>query len=658
MFPGLDQYRYTSTIIPVPKSEISTSPTLGQKGAIVASVVILGYRSAGALERCLCALATHRSMHPFETIVVLNGSTGDVTEVAERHSEVAVVRSVANRGFAGGCNLGASKASGTYLVFLNDDAVVTEGWLEGLIHTASTVPLSGAVSSLVMDQQGKILEFGGGMDHLVPSALERGRSQYRAELVGPQLVAYASGCSLLVERNLFDALGGFDERFYPAYFEDADLSRRIWDAGRVVAVTPASVVQHIESNSTNRVLKEVLFEASRNTFESKWSSSPDIGSGLPESLPRIVYVDDCVPRAQSGSGLGRARSAIEAFASQGVFVQMVPVNDQVRPFDLDQSLRSAGVIKVKAVRDLEHLPRPLAVVVSRPHNFRIAQEIAALWDGIPLIYDAEALFSARVRSQMLLPEYKDRHDELAAKLASLIQSEESIAQEADAVVAICQEEATWFRKHGDAPVRVLDPFPDRCDPGGAGFAGRSKAVFVAGWMAGADSPNADAVRWLAKEVMPRLRQVAPDLVIQVTGSAPPSDLLPLQSKHLRFIGEVPDLDALLDASRVAIAPIRYGAGVKLKVVDALARGLPVVATSQGSEGLCESWRVGVAVADDPSDFATKLSSIANDPATWDSFRRPLVAVCNRHAADLAGDWAQVIHLASRINAAKHTSVLS
>ncbi len=509
-----------------------------------------------------------------------------------------------------------------------------------------------------MDEQGEILEFGGGMDHLVPSALERGESQYRAELVGPQLVAYASGCSLLVERDLFESLGGFDDRFYPAYFEDADLCRRIWDAGRVVAVTPASIVQHRESHSTNSILKEVLFDASRDTFESKWSSSPDMDAVLPEPLPRIVYVDDCVPRAQSGSGLGRARSNIEALASLGVFVHMFPAFDQVRPFDLDQSLRSAGVTKVRAVRDLGHLPRPLAVVVSRPHNFRLAQEITELWERVPLIYDAEALFSARVRSQMLLPDYADRRHELEANLDSLIQGEESIAQEADAIVTICQEEATWFQKHGNAPVRVLDPFPDRCDPGRTGFAGRSNAIFVAGWMSGIDSPNADAVRWLAKEVMPRLKEVAPDLVIQVTGSAPPSELLPLQSKHLRFIGEVPDLAALLDASRVAVAPIRYGAGVKLKVVDALGRGLPVVATRHGSEGICGSWREGVAVADDPSVFAAKLASIVNDPATWNSFRMPLVAICNRHASDLAGSWAEVVDLASRTKAAKHPSLLS
>jgi GT2 family glycosyltransferase len=642
----------------VPISEISSSPASGQGEDVLASVIVLGYRSAAALERCLCALATHYTMHSFETIVVLNGSTGDVIDIAERHSEVAVVPSVANRGFAGGCNLGASRANGKYLIFLNDDAVVTEGWLDGLIHMARTIPRSGAVSSLVLDEQGEILEFGGGMDHLVPSALERGEYQYRAELVGPQLVAYASGCSLLVERDLFESLGGFDERFYPAYFEDADLCRRIWDTGRVVAVTPASIVQHRESHSTNRYLKEVLFEASRETFENKWSESPDLGLVLPEPLPRIIYVDDCVPRAQSGSGLGRARSNIEAFASLGVFVQLFPVSDEVRPFDLDQSLSSSGVTKVRSVRDLRHLPRPLAVVVSRPHNFRLAQDITELWDRVPLIYDAEALFSARVRSQMDLPEYKDRHGELSANLASLILSEESIAQEADAVVTICHEEADWFREHGPAPVRVLDPFPDRCDPGRAGFAERSNAVMVAGWMSGADSPNADAVRWLAKEVMPRLREIAPDLVIQVTGSAPPSELLALQSKHLRFIGEVRDLAAVLDASRVALAPVRYGAGVKLKVVDALSRGLPVVATAHGSEGLGEVWRDGVAVADDPSIFAANLASIANDPAAWNSLRRPLVAICNRHASDLAASWTEVVDLASRTKAAKHTSVLS
>ncbi len=507
-----------------------------------------------------------------------------------------------------------------------------------------------------MDGQGKILEFGGGMDHVIPSALKRGESQYQAELVGPQLVAYASGCSLLVERDLFESLGGFDELFYPAYFEDADLSRRIWEAGRVVAVTPSSVVQHDESHSTNTVLKEVLFDASRDRFESKWSSSPNITLGLPQPLPRIVYVDDCVPRAQSGSGLARARWTIEAFSSLGIFVQIVPT-DRFRPFEVDPSLRSAGITKIGTAGDLQRSPRPLAVVVSRPHNFRLAQEIAEFWDRVPLIYDAEALFSARVRSQMLLPEYQDRHDELAAELASLIQCEQSIAREADAVVSLCQEEADWFRKHGNAPVRLLEPFPDRCDPGVPAFAERANAVFVAGWMSGADGPNADAVRWLAKEVMPKLEEAAPDLVIQVTGSGPPCELISFRSKNLRFIGEVSDLAALLDASRVAIAPLRYGAGVKAKVVDALVRGLPVVATSHGSEGLHGAWRDGVAVADDPSVFAAELSSIANDPETWDSFRKPLLAACSRHASDLAGGWAEVVDLASRTKAAKDHSGL-
>lgn len=612
------------------------------------SVVVLGYRSVASLERCLCALATHRSSHTFETIVVLNGASEAVREVADRHTEVTVVRSVANRGFGGGCNLGASHAGGRYLVFLNDDAVVDEGWLDGLVYAAATVPGLGAVASLVVDPQGTILEFGGGLDKLVPSALERGEPEYRAALVGPQLVAYASGCSLLIERDLFESLGGFDERFYPVYFEDTDLSRRIWEAGRVVAVTPASTVRHLESDSTSTVLKEVLFEASRTTFERKWAHAPDLGIPLPEPLPRIVYVDDSVPRAQSGSGLCRARMTVEAFTSLGIFVQVHPLLGEL---ELDAALQAAGVVTVAEGSDLEDSPRPLAVVVSRPHNFDRGRQIADLWEGVPLIYDGEALFAARIWSQMQVHEYKDRYGELASELASMLEDEEAIARHADVVVAISEEEGAWFRQRGgDTPVQVLDPFPDRCDPGEAGFNERSNAVFLAGWMSGVDSPNGDAAQWLAREIVPRIREQAPELVIQITGRAPPLELLSLQSDNLRFVGEVPDLAALLNASRVAIAPMRYGAGVKHKVVDALVRGVPVVSTTYGAEGFRPHWRVGMAVHDEPDDFAAALVSMTTSHAAWDSYRSPLLAQCDRHASDLAGSWAEILELAAATTA--------
>jgi O-antigen biosynthesis protein len=617
-----------------------------QETTVLVSVVVLAYRSVAALEQCLSSLAAHRSAHRFETIVVLNGATPEVREVADRHPETIVVPSMANRGFAGGCNLGASRARGRYLVFLNDDAVVTDGWLDGLVHAATTVPGVGAVSSVITDPGGTILEFGGCLDGLVASVFERGSPEYRADLLGPQLVSYASGCSLLVDRVLFESLDGFDDHFHPAYYEDADLSRRIWGADRLVVATPASTIRHLESESTNFPLKLAMSDISKAKFEMKWSHSPDIGRELPDPLPRIVLVDDTVLRTRPGCGTSRARMNIDAITSLGIFVQMVPVFDGSPISGLEPSIRSAGVMVANAPRDLEQSPPPLAVVVSCPRNFRIAQEVAGLWDGVPLVYSAEALSAARLRSQIRLHEDGRRSDAASAALADLVRTEEAIARRADLVVAISEEDSEWFHKNGDAPVRVLDPFPDRCVPGQAPFGARSDAVFITGGVSDTDSPEYDAVLWLAEEVMPRLGGMAPHLVVKVVGSAPPEDLLAMQSECLRFTGAGPDLDQLLDASRVAIAPIRYGAGVRLEVVDSLARGVPVLATTQGAEGIGEEWRAGMTVTDEPDAFAARLAALTLESNAWDALRAPLAARCSIHRSDRARSWAEILSLVS------------
>jgi hypothetical protein len=105
------------------------------------------------------------------------------------------------------------------------------------------------------------------------------------EVVGlaPRLVGFASGCSLLVDRELFDALGGFDEGYYPAYYEDPDLCRRIWAAGRAVAVTPASRVTHRESSSTSLLQRQILADWGAQRYRSIWDAVAD---PVPGELPR------------------------------------------------------------------------------------------------------------------------------------------------------------------------------------------------------------------------------------------------------------------------------------------------------------------------------------------------------------------------------------
>ncbi len=616
------------------------------------SVVILAHRMTTLLDRCLLSLRYHRSLTRFEVIVVANGATPEVHEVLARHSDITVITSRANRGFAGGCNLGASKASGKYLLFLNDDVIIHEGWIDALHHLVKTRPEIGAAGSIVLDPEGNVQEFGSLIDpDLVPSPLDRGITLAEARQLGTREVSYASACSLLIDGELYEQLGGFDEIFYPAYFEDPDLARRIWSAGRTVVATPFSVVTHEESASTTSAVRRVLFDMGREHFEDRWAGVPDPARGdLPKAGPRVVIFDDFVPRPASGSGLARSRSNIEHLTDLGLEVALC-VRD--RRFELDLELMARGVVLFDDPSSLAEAPAPVAIIASRPHNLDIALETQRHFPGVPLIYDAEARFSARLETRLRLTQDGEDRASLEAELAELLALERRAAEVADAIITISPQEADWFSKAGATNVQVLDPFPASCTPQAVVSAPRSDVVLITGWMAGPDSPNADGARWLIHEVMPHLRTLAPDVRISITGAGPPEELLRLADENLHFVGEVADLSGFLHSSRVALAPVRFGAGVKLKVVDALAHGVPVVSTTVGAEGLDPKWMTHIDVEDDPIAFARAIANLVLDDECWAKRRAGLVATCEAHQATHHMTWSNVLRMGATQTKDRH-----
>jgi O-antigen biosynthesis protein len=609
------------------------------------SVVVLAHRNATLLDRCLTGLRVHRSTAAFEVIVVANGATTDVRRVVDAHSWVVAVVSRSNRGFAGGANLGASRARGRFLAFLNDDACVTAGWLDALMHVLDTQPTTAAVGGVVTDHQGQVLEFGSSLRNLSPVSLERGR--HIDELAGevPRDVPFASACSILVRRAAFELVGGFDEAYYPAYFEDVDLCLRLWQAGHTVSVTPASMIMHTESASTSRAVRHFIHHESARVFERRWGPGlPEIEAGRPltHDLPRrhrpVIVIDDFVPRAASGSGLGRSRRMLEALARNG---DPVLFHARHRRFEPDEWLRSHGV---RFVDDLTAIPDdvdPRCVVVSRPDNLGLG-EVTAQRFGVPLVYDAEARFSARLETHLVIETDSERRRVVSTALDEMLDLELRAATVADHVVAISAQEANWFTEHGARAVTLVPPFPEVCDAGDAGFADRRGALFITGWLAGPDSPNADGLRWMAAEVLPHVVRRDPRFILRVTGAAPPPDLVGFASEHIEFIGEVDDLPATLERSRITVCPVRYGAGVKLKVVDSLASGVPVVATHIGAEGIDAHWGQGMIVTDDAEAFAEAIVELTMSASAWNERRTALVDRCRSHRFDLAAAWREII----------------
>ena len=144
--------------------------------------------------------------------------------------------------------------------------------------------------------------------------------------------------------------------------------------------------------------------------------------------------------------------------------------------------------------------------------------------------------------------------------------------------------------------------------------------------------------------------------VHVTGANPPADLLELADPNLLFEGLVTDLPALYDRTRVVISPIRFGAGVKVKTVQALQYGVPVVSTSCGSEGIDTYGLDAIAVADDPKEFARSLVTLLSDRPQWEARRTAIAELVSRWQKNTDfGSWPDVI---AEALARKHRGTLA
>jgi GT2 family glycosyltransferase len=259
----------------------------GRHSAPATSIVIPTYDGAEQLGRCLDAL-DDTLPDPFEgeVIVVDDGSASKVRELLDSWSdgdarfEVKVVRNRSNVGFVESCNRGAAAARGEILLFLNDDTLPQFGWLPALLRMFKSHPQAGAVGGKLLYPDGRLQE-AGNVVYSDGSAANFGRGDYRVD--DPiynfvRAVDYCSGALLATPRKLFDEIGGFDKRYSPAYYEDADYCFAVRDRGYDVLYQPESVVVHVEgvTGGTDVTRGTKKFQVrNRERFAEKWGTALD-----------------------------------------------------------------------------------------------------------------------------------------------------------------------------------------------------------------------------------------------------------------------------------------------------------------------------------------------------------------------------------------------
>jgi len=239
------------------------------------SVIIPVFNRIRYTAYCLASISKNMPENSFEIIVVDDGSTDETERLIGSIPNLRYMRNEANLGFLRSCNRGASQAKGRYIMFLNNDTQVLPGWLDELVKTFLTLSDVGICGSKLIYPSGHLQEAG--------SILKRNGT---VDLVGlnddprnpyynfVRDVDHCSAASVLMERELFERLGGFDEAYAPAYFEDADLSMRVRGIGKRIVYQPSSVVVHHLSVTTNQADGDKMRQIERNrmTYLKRWAS--------------------------------------------------------------------------------------------------------------------------------------------------------------------------------------------------------------------------------------------------------------------------------------------------------------------------------------------------------------------------------------------------
>jgi GT2 family glycosyltransferase/glycosyltransferase involved in cell wall biosynthesis/ubiquinone/menaquinone biosynthesis C-methylase UbiE len=220
-----------------------------------ASVIIPVHNNWTYTQRCLLSLEQTGVTAIAEVIVVDNGSTDETPVALSRDFPwVKVLRNEENLGFAVACNQGAAAAEGRHLVFLNNDTEVKPGWLESLMAAAEADRDVGIVGSKLLFPDGRIQHAGVKVHYGAPDPIMPVHERYGAPDDGENTAQEAdavTGASMLVRRRVFEAVGGFDERYRNGY-EDVDLCFKVKQLGYRIVYEPRSVAVHYESRTPGR----------------------------------------------------------------------------------------------------------------------------------------------------------------------------------------------------------------------------------------------------------------------------------------------------------------------------------------------------------------------------------------------------------------------
>ena len=624
------------------KTAASEAPAILEKpeSDVLVSIVLPAYNQVAYTYACIRSIIENTDYEetPYEVILADDVSTDATKDIGRFIKGLVISRSEENQGFLKNCNRAAKLARGRYIFFLNNDTKVKKGWLKSLTDMMEADESIGLCGSKLVYPDGRLQE-AGGIIWSDASGWNYGRMDdpEKPEYNYVKDVDYISGAAIMIRRSLWEEIGGFDERYAPAYCEDSDLCFEVRKHGKRVVYQPRSVVVHFEgiSNGTDvegSGLKRYQ-KINNEKFREKWAEElklqqentgdPDPFTARDRSAGKkcILVIDHYVPTWDKDAGSRTTYQYIKLFLKQGFNVKFLGDNflhEEPYTGELEQlgvevlygeeyRLGILDWIKKNAAHiDIAYLNRP-HVAVKYIDFIKDNTDIRCIY------YGHDLHFLRLEREYELTDDIKIKREADYWKSVEL-----SVMDRADAVYYPSETEIEAIKElRPDIYCKAItayvwdefrDPDEDNMD--------RKDLLFVGGF---AHPPNEDGLLWFARDVFPDIKKEIPDIRLKVAGSHVTEAVEELKKEDgMDILGFVSDeeLKKLYETSAIVVVPLRYGAGVKGKVVEALYYGSVVITTEVGAEGIPEADSAMAVVHPEegtaPSDYESIAGSFAED----------------------------------------------
>jgi O-antigen biosynthesis protein len=609
------------------------------------SLVVPLYSRADLTRACLRSILENTSRVRYEVVLIDDEADPQTKRLLEGVRGAKIIRNEHNIGYLRSMNRAAAAARGQWLVLFNNDTQVTQGWLRALLDCAESAPDIGVVTPKFVYPDGRLNEAGGliwrdgtGVNYGRGDSPARFRYEYRRE------TDYGSAAALLVSAKLWRDVGGFDERFLPMFYEDVDLCFQAREQGLRVLYEPTAVVVHVEGATTGNDVTtghKRFQEQNRPKFVEKWRERLESEHKRPSPAnlpgaadrhrgPHVLVVDHRMPMWDRDAGSLRILKIIEALIGLGARITFMPENFvAVEPYT--KRLQSMGVEVLYGELDpraeLVALgPRLTAAILCRPHPAshwldtvrECAPDATVVYDTVDLHWLREAR-----RSEVVAPSTNGTAQtnggsapavgSLPPKARALRELELAMIRASDVTMVVSNAEREQVLRDVPDARTIVVPTVHEVEPLVAPPEQRAGILFVGGFE---HAPNVDAAIRLAKEVMPKVWHELGDIELTIVGSLPPPEVLSLASARVDVAGWIEDIEPLLQRSRLMVAPLRFGAGVKGKITQCLAAGLPVVTTSLGAEGLDIEPGESILISDEPAEIARQVVRAYSDDELW------------------------------------------